>query len=121
MTTYACPSCPSSAFCSCGFTVGVVEPVRTVSASPPPETLQGLLSSEVIKAIDRQTAMLKAVLEALMPTPPDPLIAHAREAWTGAERRLAEEKAGTSSLPRRPGRGRRPSVRERVSREGEPA
>lgn len=75
----------------------------------------------VVAAIDRQTAMLKAVLDALVPRPPDPLVSQAQEDWSGAERRLAAEKAGTNSLPRKPSRARRAEAQGLGTREAEPA
>lgn len=75
----------------------------------------------VVEAIDRQTAMLERVLTLLLSSPPDPLEAEALEAWDGAERRLAEELAGSRPLPRKPARGRRDGDRGSPSPEGERA
>lgn len=94
---------------------GSVPPPFEPQAEPPSD------QSAIVAAIDRQTDMLRAVLETLRPSPPDPLVGQAQEAWAGAERQLAEEKAGTSSPPRKPSRARRSEARARESREADPA
>jgi hypothetical protein len=66
--------------------------------------------SDLAAAIRENTAMLERVLTALMdrlppssPQPPDAVLGE----WSEAERRLATERAGSGSLPRKPSRGRR--------------
>jgi transposase len=69
--------------------------------------------SEIVAAIDRQTAMLERVLEAIssrLPVPPDPLVQEALRAWAEAEQKLSSHPTGTSSPPRRPSRARQRAV-----------
>jgi hypothetical protein len=94
------------------------------SGAPSAESASTFGQSDMVAAMDRQTAaidrqtdMLERVLTALGVSPPDPRVAEAQADWTGAERRLAEEKAGTSSLPRSPGHERRTGAPGSESRE----
>lgn len=98
------------------------------SSAPTADAASPLGQGDMVAAMDRQTDAIKAqtemlerVLMALGVTPPDPLVAVAQADWSGAERRLADEKAGTTSLPRKPSRGRRTGDRGSPSREADRA
>jgi hypothetical protein len=75
------------------------------------------------EAIRENTAMLKAVLDALtsrLPTPPeDPQVQEAREAWAEAEQQLSSRPRGTTTPPRKPSRGRQSEAQGSASRMAE--
>ena len=81
----------------------------------------------VIDAIGAQTTILKGVLEAILARLPEPnspvdpaLQKEAERDWDGEERRAEQARGGTTSLPRKPSRGRPNAGRSRDRRSTEP-
>lgn len=81
----------------------------------------------VASAIVANTDMLKGVLEAILARLPEPnspvdpaLQKEAERDWDGEERRAEQARGGTTSLPRKPSRGRPNAGRSRDRRSTEP-
>ncbi len=85
------------------------------------ETPPGGDQTALVEAIDRQTEMLRQVLMALAPIPPDSMEAEAREEWAGAERRVSQDRLGSTTPPRTPAPESQPADTAGSSRRGEPS
>jgi hypothetical protein len=96
------------------------KPHKPRRGTEPPDAVVAAMDRQTA-AIEAQTEMLERVLLALLPSPPDPMEAEALEAWAGAERRLEQERAESTTLPRKPARGRRDANRGSASPEAERA
>ena len=91
------------------------------TAAPEPTTATQT-PDPLVAAIDRQTAMLKAVLEAIvnrLPPTEDPLVREALEGIAGAELEAAAERRRSTSLPRTPDPEHRSSGQRSRRRAGE--